>query len=134
MRLRGIDGPNAGSMVGGAGSEMTDVRRQENTGDVGTMSNEFADGDQGCDVGTLDHAPDIYVSLLSRPADAVLQGKDALTALLPAHSIVPSLATVTLATDTSSSGISWCEHLFSPKSQIRTLPPRSQLINSPWFG
>jgi hypothetical protein len=54
-----------------------------------------------------------------------------LTALFPAQTILPSLATVTLATLTSSSGINWCEHLFSPRSQMRTLPPRSQLMSSP---
>lgn len=44
------------------------------------------------------------------------------------------MATVTLETDTSSSGISWWEQLFSARSQTLTLPDLSQLIISPWLG
>lgn len=58
-------------------------------------------------------------------------GIEGLTELLPAQSNVPSLATVTLATETSSSGTSWWVHLFSPRSHILTLPPRSHEISSP---
>lgn len=56
------------------------------------------------------------------------------TLLLAAHSRVPSVATVTLDTDTSSSGISWWEQLFSARSQTLTLPDLSQLMISPWLG
>lgn len=56
------------------------------------------------------------------------------TALFAAQSSVPSLATVTLETATSSSGISWCEHVFSARSQSLILPARSQLMISPWLG
>lgn len=56
------------------------------------------------------------------------------TLLLAAQSRVPSVATVTLDTDTSSSGMSWWEQLFSARSQTLTLPDLSQLMISPWFG
>ena len=56
------------------------------------------------------------------------------TELLAAHSKNPSLATVTLDTEMSPSGMSSWEQLFSAKSQILTLPALSQLMISPWFG
>jgi hypothetical protein len=135
VRVRLVDGPDAGGVVGAAGSEVADVRGEEDVGDVGSVSEELADGDEGGDVGALDHAPDVDVALDIPHTLAVLAAIGSYwgqrTALFPAHSIDPSLATVTLLTDTSSSGISWWLHLFSPRSQMRTLPPRSQLISSP---
>ena len=115
---------------------MADVGREENAGDVGGVGDELADWKDGGGIATLDHTPDINVALPTDVSNCSMTTRelDKLTALLPAQTILPSLATVTLATLTSSSGMSWCEHLFSPRSQILTLPPRSQLISSPWFG
>lgn len=47
---------------------------------------------------------DSRLQSLKRKLDMLREGT--LTALLPAHSMVPSLATVTEATETSSSGMS----------------------------
>jgi hypothetical protein len=130
-----VDAPDARGVVGGAGGEVADVGGEEDAGYVGVVGEEFADGDYGGEVAAHDHFPDVDVALgeiVSGLLYYTVNG--ALTALFPAQTILPSLATVTLATDTSSSGISWWLHLFSPRSQMRTLPPRSQLMSSPWFG
>lgn len=92
------------------------------------MGLEGGDGDERGDVAVLDHAPDVDVALErggeseSEPVvefrwrdrlEVFARSKRSewfrcrmLTELLPAHSKVPSLATVTLATETSSSGMS----------------------------
>jgi hypothetical protein len=104
------------------------VGREEDARYVGVVGEEFADGNERGYVGALDHAPDVDVALESNlqsanqtisslPLQPSLpqtkdrrnkggkKGTSKLTALFPAQSILPSLATVTLATLTSSSGI-----------------------------
>lgn len=54
--------------------------------------------------------------------------------LFPAARSEPSFATLTLDTETSSAGMSWCVHLSDPRSKTRTFPPLSALTISPWFG
>lgn len=63
MRLRGVDGPDAGCVVGGAGGEVPDVGGEEDACDVGVVGYEFAYGHDGGDVAALDHAPDVDVAL-----------------------------------------------------------------------
>lgn len=63
MRRRGVDGPDAGGVVGAAGREVADVGGEEDAGYVGVMGDEFADWDEGGDVFVLEHAPDIYIAL-----------------------------------------------------------------------
>lgn len=109
-----IDGPDAAGVVGGAGCEVAHIGGQQDAGDVGVVGEKLAHGYYRCKVAAHDHFPDVDVALakmvsvptLPIPLLLLLEERR-LTALLPAHTILPSLATVTLATDTSSSGISW---------------------------
>ena len=118
-----------------------DVGGEEDTVDVGGVGLEGGDGDEGGGVGFGEHAPDVDVAL-EKISEQTEQkgiregnaGKGRLTLSLPAQRSDPSVATETLATETSSSGISWWVHLLAPRSQTRTLPPRSQLMSSPWLG
>jgi hypothetical protein len=134
VRRRRVEGPDARGVVGAAGCEVADVGGEKDARDVGGVGGEFADGDDGGGVVALDHAPDVDVALDMCQQTSPRRGYGGRTALLPAQTMLPSDATVTDATLTSSSGISWWLHLFSPRSQMRTLPPRSQLMSSPWFG
>lgn len=63
MRGGCVEGPDAGGVVGAAGCEVADVRGEEDAGNVGAVSGEFADGDDGGCVVALDHAPDVDVAL-----------------------------------------------------------------------
>ena len=94
-------------MVGGTGSKVADVGREEDTGYVCCVCGKLADGDDGGGVVTLDHAPYIDVALVCCISTASRAGVGGLTALFPAQTMLPSEATVTEATLTSSSGISW---------------------------
>lgn len=85
-------------------------------------------------VPVLHEVPDVNHALRSMSANLSSRDKSEHTELVPAQSVNPSLAIVMLATLTFSSGISWWLQLFSARSQIRTLPERSQLIISPWLG
>lgn len=138
VRLGGVKRPDTSRVICAAGGKMPDIRGEQHASDVGLVGEKGADGDERGDLGALDHAPDVDFALETvsklRRSMKVEHERGASTLLLPAQSMEPSLATVTLATETSASGMSWCEHLFSPKSQMRTFPPRSQLISSPWFG
>lgn len=42
---------------------MTDVGGEEDTGDVGRVGDELADGEDGGGIATLNHAPNIDVAL-----------------------------------------------------------------------
>lgn len=46
VRLRGVDGPDAGRVVGGASGEMAHVGGEQHAGDVGVVGDEFAHGDE----------------------------------------------------------------------------------------
>ena len=104
---------------------MPDVGAEEHAGDVVVVGLEGGDGDEGGDVAVLNHTPNVNVALcggerLAIPPIRTQPGKVQTgkrvrtrrmkrvrhTELFPAQSSVPSLATVTLATETSSSGIS----------------------------
>ena len=87
---------------------MADVGGEENAGDVGGVGDELANGKDGGGVATLDHTPDVDITLSYHISNRSRRKSkmDKLTALLPAQTILPSLATVTLATLTSSSGMS----------------------------
>lgn len=63
MRRRGIQRPDARSVVGAASSEVSDIWGEQDSGNVGTVGGKFADGDNGGGVVTLDHAPNIDVAL-----------------------------------------------------------------------
>jgi hypothetical protein len=65
VRRRGIERPDAGGVVGAAGREVPNIGRQQHTCDVGTMCGELADGDDGCGVVALNHAPYIDVALFA---------------------------------------------------------------------
>jgi hypothetical protein len=60
---RGVEGPDAGGVVGAAGCEVSHVRRQQHTSDIRAVGGELADWDDGRGIVALDHAPDIYISL-----------------------------------------------------------------------
>ena len=45
---------------------MTDVWGKKDTGDVGSMCNKLADGEDGGGIATLYHAPDVDVALKTR--------------------------------------------------------------------
>lgn len=45
-------------MIGAASSEMAYVGGEEYASNIGAMSSEFADGNEGGDIAILDHAPD----------------------------------------------------------------------------
>ena len=151
-RLDVADLPYLGGVVCGAGGELLDVRGEEDARDVLLVGAELGHRVDICAVlvRVLGEFPDEDVALerscvssVSRRRDRIWNGFTGqgggcegavLTALLAAHKREPSLATVTLATDCSSSGMISCEQLFSAKSQILTLPLLSQLIISPWLG
>lgn len=59
----GIDGPDAGGVVGRAGRKVTHVWGEQHAGYVRGVGEETADGDNGCRVCTLDHTPDVDVAL-----------------------------------------------------------------------
>ena len=63
VRRGEVNGPDAGSVVGGAGCEVSHVRRQQDAGDVGVMGKELADRYYRCDVAAHDHFPDVDVAL-----------------------------------------------------------------------
>lgn len=61
-RIR-VNGPNTSGVVGGTGSEVTDVRRKENTGDIGNVGLEARDWNQGRNIAVLDHTPNVDITL-----------------------------------------------------------------------
>ena len=63
MRGAGINGPDAGIVVGAAGTEMADIRGEKDPSDVRGMSLEGGHSNEGGDVAVLEHAPDIDVPL-----------------------------------------------------------------------
>jgi hypothetical protein len=86
---------------------VVDVGGKEDTRDVGAVGAEFADGDEGGDIVGLDHAPNEHSALEHIRHERFRYAMETeRTRLLPAHNSDPSLATVTLATLTSSSGMS----------------------------
>lgn len=65
MRLRGVERPDAGGVVGRARGEVAYVGREENAGDVGLVCKKGTDRDEGGDFGALNHAPDVDLALCS---------------------------------------------------------------------
>lgn len=63
VRHRGVEGPYAGGVVGGAGREVAHVGREQDAGDVCAVGGELADGNDGGGVVALDHTPDVDVAL-----------------------------------------------------------------------
>lgn len=103
-----LDLPNFGSVVSGTGCKVLDIRREQNSGDVLAMSLEVGDGDEGGLFAVLLKMPDENVALESVSWACRRDmhfDHSLLTELLPAQRVEPSLATVTLETETSSSGI-----------------------------
>jgi hypothetical protein len=45
VRSGGVDGPDACCVVGRTGSQMTDVGGEKDAGDVGSVCDELADGE-----------------------------------------------------------------------------------------
>lgn len=137
-RLKVLDLPDAGGVVGAAGCELLDVGREENARDVLLVRIEVGYRKELGSVVGLEQLPHEYVALFACQfwcrISYLFDNREELTPLFAAQSREPSLATVTLETETSSSGISWWEQLFSARSQTRTLPWRSQLMISPWLG
>jgi hypothetical protein len=62
---RGVEGPNAGGVIGAAGCEVSNIGRQQHARDVSSVGGEFADGDDGRSVVALDHTPDVDVALFT---------------------------------------------------------------------
>lgn len=63
VRLRGVDGPDPGRVVGTARGEVAHVGGEQHAGDVGLVGDEGADGDKRGDFAALDHAPDVDFAL-----------------------------------------------------------------------
>jgi hypothetical protein len=63
VRHAGVERPDAGRVVGGAGREVADVGGEEDAGNVCSVGGELAYGDDGGCVVALDHAPDVDVAL-----------------------------------------------------------------------
>lgn len=63
VRGGGVDGPNAGGVVGGARSQVADVGGEENACDVGGVGEKLANGEDGSGICALNHAPDVDVAL-----------------------------------------------------------------------
>jgi len=62
--------PDFGGMVGRAGREVFDVRRKKKTRQVILVCLEHGDRDDARNLGVLDHAPDVDVSLFQREKSA----------------------------------------------------------------
>jgi len=84
--------------------EMFDIRGEKNARDVVVVSFKLGDGYELCLFPILKEVPDIDTALLV-VSITTTTGNAQLTEFVPAHSVEPSLATVTLATGQSSSGI-----------------------------
>lgn len=54
-----VHGPDPCGVVCRASSEVADIGRQEDAGDVGAMGAELGDGDEACDVADGDETPDV---------------------------------------------------------------------------
>lgn len=61
-RIR-VNRPNTSGVVGRTSSEVTDVRRKENTVDVGEVGLEARDWNQGRNIAVLDHTPNVDIAL-----------------------------------------------------------------------
>ena len=85
---------------------MFDIRGQQNACDVFTVSFEVGDWNQLRLFTILSKVPYKHIALLKWLASVHLFTGKSPTELVPAQRVDPSLATVTLATDMSSSGIS----------------------------
>lgn len=59
-----VDAPDLGSVIGGAGGKVTNVRGEEDARYVFCVGLELTDGDKLGDVTVLDHAPNIAVALV----------------------------------------------------------------------
>lgn len=83
---------------------MLDVGREEDAGNVVFVGREMGDRDKSCLFAILEKVPNVHVALLlsAKPSSSESQSP---TEFVPAQRVEPSLATVTLATGTSSSGI-----------------------------
>lgn len=66
MRGVGVDTPDTGVVVGGAGCKVADVGGEKYASYVGGVGLEGGYGYYGCDVAVLDHAPDKDVALGER--------------------------------------------------------------------
>ena len=64
MRGVGVDGPDAGVVVGATGAEVADVGGEEDAGDVGVVGFEGGYGNERGDVAVLEHPPDVDIALL----------------------------------------------------------------------
>jgi hypothetical protein len=107
--LRGevLDFPDFGGAVRAAGCEVLYVRREEDAGYVGVVGFEVGYWDELGFVAELDEVPDVDVALDLLEARILVGGGGGLTEFVAAQRVVPSEATVTLDTGTSSSGMSW---------------------------
>lgn len=105
FRYRVLDFPNLGRVVCAAGRKLLDVWRQKYPGDVFLVCAEMRHWHQSRAIVLGLEAPDEDVALYVSVTCSVFMSSIEPTALLAAQSRVPSLATVTLDTDTSSSGV-----------------------------
>jgi hypothetical protein len=58
-----IEVPDLSSVIGSTGSQVLNVRREQNTGQVILVGLESADGDNASSFVSLDHAPEVDISL-----------------------------------------------------------------------
>lgn len=108
-RLEILHLPDARGVVGAAGRELLHVWRQEDTSNILLVRVEVRHGQELRAVVSLEELPDKDVSLVycQLPGTSHHHYEVLLTPLLAAQRREPSLATVTLETETSSSGMSW---------------------------
>ena len=128
--------PDLGRVICAACCELLHIWGEKDSRDVFFVRGEVSDGKELSSIKGLKELPDKDIALeeRSQPRAEARTVVEERTLLFAAQRSVPSLATVTLETETSSSGINWCEQLFSARSHTRTLPPRSQEMISPWLG
>lgn len=103
--LEVLDFPNLGCVVCRAGCEVFDIGGEKDSGYVVLMGVKVGNRDEGSFFAVLEEMPNIDIALYELSAG--VQRHDVVqTELVPAQRVEPSLATVTLATGTSSSGMS----------------------------
>lgn len=109
MFLVHVDFPDSHGMIGTASCKKLDVRRKQEPREVVFVSFEDTTGQEGGGIVVLIHAPDVDVALITKGLVAtvlVYQSTAEHTRLFPATRREPSLATLTLAIETSSTGTS----------------------------
>lgn len=101
-----VDLPDSYGMVGAASCQKADIGTEEESRQIVFVRFKLATGKESGGVLVLVHTPDVDIALGEISRRAAGSEVCGITLLLPAASREPSLATLTLATGTSSAGMS----------------------------